>query len=1386
MPHQQNLVWNNQNLFSNNYLEYRLLSISFLGDREKGIGEAFEAIKNAYEKSKALNLGPGKEASLEDKFVRPVLKLLGFEYDVQPITLRGVKKKRPDYALFTDYTSLEEACKEKDNQQRFFSYPLTILEAKYWGRRLNDADPHDTLDRRDPTAQTVKYLDDVYHASDGCIHWAILTNGKQWRLFYYRAASRSGNFYEVDLEEIIRSNSLDNFKYFYLFFARNAFVPEPATGKTWLDQHLKGSEDYATRVSENLKGLIFDRIFERLATGFIEYRRVELEIKSETDETLKEVFSGCLTLLYRLLFLLYAESRALLPVHDHTRYYKKSLKKLKEDIAKDLETTDLEGMSQKVYDYWSRLESLCRIIDTGDKTLNIPIYNGGLFETTQGSFLTTNKISDPFIAEAIELLTIDQEGEYTPGQKSFIDYSSLSVRHLGDIYEGLLEFHIRIADEPMVEIKEKGKFLWKKASEIKADMRTCGSNEKGNVYIENSKHERKATGSYYTPHYIVEYIVKNTVDPVLNDRLEKARGILSVLEVLYERQRKQLKKPKDWKHWEHPGEPKGSYIDEIQNLEEDLFETVFNIKVLDPAMGSGHFLVHALDFIADRVITFLAGYPENPVIRRINKMKKEILEEVARQGVKIDETKLTEVNLIKRTVMKRCIYGVDLNEMAVELAKLSLWLDSFTLGAPLSFLDHHLKCGNSLIGSNLEALRNATEKKLFRISLEPLNRAIRNVLFVSSLSDATYQQVKDSEQKYRDADKNIAGYRILLDILVSEYFGIKEAKIFLPGVSTTIDLENLRKSINSMHKRDRETIESIEKIAKEERFFHWEIEFPEVFFERVGVLEQKVERKENPGFDCVIGNPPYVGFHGFEDIKLYLKQTYQSCSGKYDIYIPFIELFLRILKTHGKGSYICPSGFMKRDHGKQLRTLLKSDATIEFLHDFRDYQVFKGVTNYTCILVVSNSHASNNYDFKASFGDDLCVPKITINTKHVLSEEGWNITADNFLVKIQSSERTVPLKEIASVIAEGIVTGQNDVFVLDKNNKCDNSILVENEVIRKALRGETVDRYEIKWDNTYLIYPYKLSCNKTIPLSEEELESYSNTYQYLSKKRDDLTGRNYFDNSSKYWFELWNQRDLLHQSSRKIVVQENSAKNEFVIANEEYFYLDTCCGISVKAESGLSDLYVLAVLNTNLLDFIFKQITVPKAGGHYIHKPMFLERIPIARIFFTIPKKEREKEVGDAIKFYNALDQVNILKWTEQELTRKRNDTIHDLLAYLAEQMIDMNKKKNEEIKGFLKWLEREIGAEIDNFANKTAIKEYHEHDFNQLLEVLKKNRNKLSINPSDRKTQELLENQFTKSLSILSPLKARIKTTDELIDEIVYRLYGLTEEEIKIVKGEV
>jgi len=143
-----------------------------------------------------------------------------------------------------------------------------------------------------------------------------------------------------------------------------------------------------------------------------------------------------------------------------------------------------------------------------------------------------------------------------------------------------------------------------------------------------------------------------------------------------------------------------------------------------------------------------------------------------------------------------------------------------------------------------------------------------------------------------------------------------------------------------------------------------------------------------------------------------------------------------------------------------------------------------------------------------------------------------------------------------------------------------------------------------------------------------------------------------------------------------------------------------------------------------------------------------------------------------------------ILKWVDRELAENHSDTVHDFLAYLTEQMIEMNKAKNEEIKGFLKWLEREIGTGIDTLTNKTAIKEYHDNDFKHLLDILKKNKNKISVDTTNRKIQEALERHFNESLSVLEPLKEKIRATDNLIDQIVYRLYMLTDEEIEIAEG--
>ena len=202
--------------------------------------------------------------------------------------------------------------------------------------------------------------------------------------------------------------------------------------------------------------------------------------------------------------------------------------------------------------------------------------------------------------------------------------------------------------------------------------------KKGQVYLENDKHERKATGSYYTPDHIVTYIVEHAVGPILKEKFDAMRPRLRDAQ---QKRRAFFDKQEALRKQGLRTEPESK----AEFIGQELVDNLFDIKVLDMAMGSGHFLVEAVDYITDKMLDFLNGFPWNPVIAHLSHMRETILQEMEDQKITIGPKRLTDVNLLKRHVLKRCIYGVDINPMAVELAKVSLWLDCFTLGARCRF-----------------------------------------------------------------------------------------------------------------------------------------------------------------------------------------------------------------------------------------------------------------------------------------------------------------------------------------------------------------------------------------------------------------------------------------------------------------------------------------------------------------------------------------------------------------------------------------------------------------------------------------------------------------------------------------------------------------------------
>jgi hypothetical protein len=292
----------------------------------------------------------------------------------------------------------------------------------------------------------------------------------------------------------------------------------------------------------------------------------------------------------------------------------------------------------------------------------VPRYNGGLFlskidkddtsaEAAGARFLNENKLPDPHLAHALDLLARDED----PKQHKLvpIDFKSLGVRQLGSIYEGLLEFKLRVADEKKAVVKDKGRDVYVSFKELGERERQRAESQgrivkKGQLYLENDKGERKATGSYYTPDHIVEYIVENAVGPIVADKFEAMRPKLREAEQ-WHRERVKSAQAK--------GENPKKY-ESGPAVENQWYNDLFNITVLDPAMGSGHFLVETVDYVTDKALAFLNSFPWNPVTAHLESVRSTILDEMEDQGISIDQRRLTDVNLLMRHVLKSCIYGV--------------------------------------------------------------------------------------------------------------------------------------------------------------------------------------------------------------------------------------------------------------------------------------------------------------------------------------------------------------------------------------------------------------------------------------------------------------------------------------------------------------------------------------------------------------------------------------------------------------------------------------------------------------------------------------------------------------------------------------------------------
>jgi hypothetical protein len=596
----------------------------------------------------------------------------------------------------------------------------------------------------------------------------------------------------------------------WLLFSADALQPEGS-----LQEILEESTRYAGTLAENLRERIYGKVVPNLAQVVVAARR----LKNPKAQDLKETYEIALTILFRLLFIAYAEDKDLLPFRHNGLYQKRSLK------TKAIEL--LEGIRKETpYDegavIWTEIQSLFTAIDQGNRTWGVPHYNGGLFSSDPevslaGPIIQNLKLSDDVFGPILaDLVLIEQDGALGP-----VDFASLGVREFGTVYEGLLESELSVAETDLTLDADQ--------AYVPAGAKSKIAVKKGAVYLHNSSGARKATGSYFTKDFAVQYLIDRSLAPALKKHLAK--------------------------------------LDTLSD--DDTVQQFFDFKVADISMGSGHFLTAAIDRIEADLSGYLAKRPLKGVRTELDALRtaaRDALGEIADQLDPIEDNKL-----LRRIIARRCIYGVDINPLSVQLARLAVWIHTFVPGLPLSLLDRNLACGNSLIGigtvdeiqkrfenANL-ALFEVDAKALLATATEPLKR-------LAQISDATFSDIERARRAIREAEKAVEPADALCTIITALPLtkirpdatkvekGMSKADKTARGMKLIAwekanqPLENFQfeeweknKSkivASAAHKRG-------EELLAETNALHFPIAFPEVFL------------RERSGFDCVLGNPPW-------------------------------------------------------------------------------------------------------------------------------------------------------------------------------------------------------------------------------------------------------------------------------------------------------------------------------------------------------------------------------------------------------------------------------------------------------------------------------------------------------------------------------------------------
>ncbi|EOH8392731.1 class I SAM-dependent DNA methyltransferase [Campylobacter jejuni] len=817
-------------------------------------------------------------------------------------------------------------------------------------------------------------------------------------------------------------------------------------------------------------------------------------------------------------------------------------------------------------------------------------------------------------------------------------------------------------------------------SEILSQKELISSSVLGNVFEKLNGYKE---GSFYTPSFITSYMCKESITKVVLDKFN-AQFDLDAKDI--SELRKSLRK-------------------EDKKAQKELLNS---IKICDPAVGSGHFLVSALNVmlsIYDELNLFDEEFyleVQNDEIL-ITNHKGEFIE-YKRPKTPKDKAHLIQQELFhtKKDIIENNLFGVDINPNSCEITKLRLWIEllkhsfyqSFDDGnyhdlKTLPNIDINIKCGNSLVsyfetGKSLSHYPNIKErmgkykrivkdyKEGFYTDKSHINQEIKNLKISFKnfcFADKFKKEMKSFNDKCEKYSKKYGNFLAVDDENLKFFVSANLTLFDFDEKEATKEFANLKKEYDNIF-----NLES-------NHPFEWRFEFPEI-------LDDDGNFK---GFDLIIGNPPYIRQEELKELKPHLAKNYKVYKGTSDIYTYFYELGFNVLKENGILSFITSNKYTRAGYGEALREFLLKNTYILKYIDLNGIKVFDSATVDTSILCFEKSKSKDNkFKYLALSNEILktCAYNIGLYkdfaefSQNSLSKESFTFSDENTSALKAKIERIgTPLKEWQGLnIYRGILTGYNEAFIIttEKRNEilanCKDEAEKERtaKLIHKMLRGRDIKRYSYEWAGLWVIFiPWhfpNVEKPKTMLENEQDLkEQYPSLYKHLLSHKERLSKRNKEETGICYeWYCLqrWGANYYQEFEKEKIVYSE--------IVRKPQFYLDVNLNFYAEATSfiltGENLKYLIAFLNNDFVAFIFKTFY---AGGNlgengFRYKKAFLEKLPIPKI-----NSKNQKLANELV---NLVDEILKAKEQDknantQELENKINSLVYKLYNLTEEEI---------------------------------------------------------------------------------------------------------------------